>query len=330
LEFYWPYGNDFLDYVVRKNGKKALLICENVGNAVITNDDEIPATIFTPHLEEPKPEKKKVDIRRATFFPLLVFAAAAGLTAFSFYNISIANKKLADSNAKVAVYNENVAKQKSAEVVQQQGTIGDLENAVNVLSNNYSDANDSLIKAEKEKNYLSGELVKKDSTNQVLSKYGILPNSDNATVQARLSGLLHNYNDENKQMVSEISNLSGVSPTSKDLLDAYKVSGNVNIIKDFSSSLDNEQVYNVYFELASKRKFSQARTLNQVAGSIMLNDDELEKLVNNFGEDEEFCKNILVNQDYSLERLEGMDFSADYAKKVFEKCEQFAGFKLKE
>jgi hypothetical protein len=131
-------------------------------------------------------------------------------------------------------------------------------------------------------------------------------------------------------MVSEISDLSGVVPTSKDLLDAYKVSGNVNVIKDFSSLLDNDGVYNTYFELASKKKFSQARSLNQVAGSIMLNDDELEKLVDNFGDDDEFCKNILVNQDYSLERLEGMDFSADYAKKVFEKCEQFKSFKLSE
>jgi len=88
-------------------------------------------------------------------------------------------------------------------------------------------------------------------------------------------------------------------------------------------------VANNYIGLIKSGNFAGAREYQSHFGrKIPLNFSTLSGLIDQFGDNEEFVKNVLVNHSHNREFLDRLGYSADYTAKLNDRCAKFDNFRI--
>ena len=88
-------------------------------------------------------------------------------------------------------------------------------------------------------------------------------------------------------------------------------------------------VANNYVSLIRGGNFVGAKEYQRQFGKkIPLNFSTLSDLIDKFGDNEEFVKNVLVNHSHNREFLDRLGYSADYTAKLNDRCAKFDNFRI--
>lgn len=92
---------------------------------------------------------------------------------------------------------------------------------------------------------------------------------------------------------------------------------------EIKGTLDPEAYAN-YIKLLNSKKWDSAHAVLVSYGRIDLEDKDLFKVAYNYGDNEEFCEKILVNHDYSVEKLKKVGLNGKgYAEEVNARCKKY-------
>ncbi len=164
-----------------------------------------------------------------------------------------------------------------------------------------------------------------------LAEFGLSKESSSKDIHKKLRSLLKKFG-VNEDEISRLSELSGKKVRTVDVLSVFKVRKDSKIFKKYTVKASD--AYSTYIELIKKKEWGTARALNKAVGPIKLIRSDLKMFLADedadyfFGDEERFCKNILVNYDYSVKNLVSLGMTQDYAQEVHDRTKKFESKKI--
>lgn len=289
-----------IDYLVGENGKKALLLCEDYSGRPV-KDDEVPITVFNQIRGVPKIVVKERKIGRKILYTL--GAAGALLLGANFVQGYLSMKHYS-------------AKYKDITVTEWVGkTIEDLTGSFRSLSKDKINLSDKLVQKENAIEQQKNTIAQKDdaiaqqdsaivqlSTGIINKGLGISDNATPAQMKQRLLGLLMNYNDTNKIIISDFYTHKKIRPSLDDVLDAYTVTGDIRLLKDtaiYNGRITFDEAHDTYIRLINSGDFVKANSLNKEYGPIGLTRNEKSGFLATYGSEPSFWEKIGANHNFS-------------------------------